>query len=37
MTFKNYEALYYIPVTYIVLYSNITSVKKKKNPRAGTY
>ena len=30
MTFKNCESLYCIPVSYIILYINYTSIKKLK-------
>ena len=30
MIFKNCESLYCIPVTYIMLYINYTSIEKKK-------
>ena len=29
ITFKNCESLYYIPIIYIILYINYTSLKKK--------
>ena len=32
LTFKNYESLYYIPVAYVTLYINYTSIKKFHTP-----